>query len=45
MNKIIGIMESNNATEKNLRYSYEIGKNVANKGFTVLVGEGGFIWM
>lgn len=38
MNKIIGIMGPNNATEKNLKDAYEIGKYVASKGYTVLTG-------
>ncbi len=38
MNKIIGIMGPNNATKENLKDAYEIGKYVANKGYTVLTG-------
>lgn len=38
MNKIIGIMGPNNATEDNLKDAYEIGKYVADKGYTVLTG-------
>lgn len=38
MNKIIGIMGPNNASKENLRDTYEIGKYVANKGYTVLTG-------
>lgn len=38
MNKIIGIMGPNDATKENLKDAYEIGKYVANKGYTVLTG-------
>lgn len=38
MNKIIGIMGPNDATEENLKDAYEIGKYVASKGYTVLTG-------
>lgn len=38
MNKIIGIMGPNDATEQNLKDAYEIGKYVASKGYTVLTG-------
>ncbi len=38
MQKIIGIMGPNNATEENLRDAFEIGKHVADKGYTVLTG-------
>ena len=38
MNKIIAIMGPNNATKENLKDAYEIGKYVANKGYTVLTG-------
>lgn len=38
MKKIIGIMGPNNATEKNLRDAFEIGKYVADKGYAVLTG-------
>lgn len=38
MNKIIGIMGPNKATEENLKDAYEIGKYVARKGYTVLTG-------
>lgn len=38
MNKIIGIMGPNNATEKNLNDAYEIGKYAASKGYTILTG-------
>lgn len=38
MKKIIGIMGPNNATKANLKDAYEIGKYMANNGFTVLTG-------
>lgn len=38
MQKIIGIMGPNNASEKNLKDAFEIGKYVANKGYVVLTG-------
>ncbi len=38
MKKIIGIMGPNNATKTNLKDAYEIGKYMANNGFTVLTG-------
>lgn len=38
MKKIIGIMGPNNATKANLKDAYEIGKYLANNGFTVLTG-------
>ena len=38
MKKIIGIMGPNNATEMNLKDAYEIGRFVAEKGYTVLTG-------
>ena len=38
MNKVIGIMGPNNATEKNLKDAYEIGKYVAGNGYIVLTG-------
>lgn len=38
MKKIIGIMGPNNATEANLKDAYEIGKYMADNGFTVLTG-------
>lgn len=38
MNKIIGIMGPNDATEENRKDAYEIGKYIANKGYTVLTG-------
>ena len=38
MNKIIGIMGPNDATEENLKDAYEIGKYIASKGYTVLTG-------
>lgn len=38
MQKIIGIMGPNNATEENLRDAFEIGKYVADKGYAVLTG-------
>lgn len=38
MQKIIGIMGPNNATEENLKDAFEIGKYVADKGYAVLTG-------
>lgn len=38
MNKIVGIMGPNNATEKNLKDAFEIGKYSAQKGYTTLTG-------
>lgn len=38
MKKIIGIMGPNNATEKNLKDAYRIGKFAAIRGYAVLTG-------
>lgn len=38
MKKIIGIMGPNNATEKNLKDAFLLGKYAADKGYVVLTG-------